>query len=62
MTEVEKSIHEKSDKINKVRKIIKQRAVSVDSIPVAQEELSTADWKAKAFACPDNTVQRNRGH
>lgn len=57
MTEVEKSIHEKSDKINKVRKIIKQRAVSVDSIPLAQEELSTADWKAKAFACPDNTVR-----
>lgn len=57
MTEVEKSIHEQTDKINKVKQIIKERSSSVDGSQIVPEELSSENWKNKPFSCPGNTVR-----
>ncbi|MDD6489266.1 MAG: DNA (cytosine-5-)-methyltransferase [Clostridia bacterium] len=57
MTEVEKSIHEESDKINMVKKIIKERSSVIDNSEIVPEEISTDVWKDKQFSCPNNTVR-----
>lgn len=57
MTDVEKSIHEETDKINKVKKIIREHATSVDNSQIIPELLSTEDWKIKHFSYPNNTVR-----
>lgn len=57
MTETEKSIYEKSDKINKVKDIIKERSNTINDFQITPEMLSTAEWKSKNFSCPNNTVR-----
>lgn len=57
LTSVEKSILENSDKIINVKKIIKERSNSIDSILTTPEILSSAQWKDKKFAFPKRTVR-----
>lgn len=57
LTDVEKSILEESDKISKVKKIVKKRSSSVDDTPIIQEDLSTTNWKNKEFMFPERTVR-----
>lgn len=56
MTDVEKSIREESEKINRVKKIVKEKPLDDEKEPVA-EELSAASWKELEFSCLDNTVR-----
>ena len=57
MTKVEESIHEQSEKINKVKKIVKERSSAIDNSQIIPEEISTEDWKTKDFSMPNNTVR-----
>ena len=57
MTEVEKSIHEESEKISEARKAIKARKQIIDNSDIIPEELANDDWKAKEFSFPGNTVR-----
>ena len=57
MTEVEKSIHEESEKISEARKAIKARKQIIDNSDIIPEELASDDWKAKEFSFPGNTVR-----
>ena len=57
MTKVEESIHEQSDKINKVKKIVKEKTHAVDDCPILPEELSSECWKNKEFEFPNNTIR-----
>lgn len=57
MTIVEKDIFEESEKINKVKKIVKEKASKIKDTALAQEELSSEVWKEKEFLFPNNTVR-----
>lgn len=57
MTNVEKSIYEESEKINKAKRIIKEHSLVIDNSQIKPEELSTDDWKSKPFSFPNNTVR-----
>lgn len=57
LTDVEKSIHEESERINKVKKIVKQRKETVDNSTIIPEGLSNDDWKLKEFSFPNNKVR-----
>ncbi len=57
MTDVEKSIYEESEKISTARKAIKSRANATEITTVAQEVLSTEDWKSKPFANPNHIIR-----
>ena len=57
LTEVEKNIREESDKINTVKKIVKERSSAIDNSKIVPEELSTLDWKSLDFLYPHNTVR-----
>lgn len=57
MTEVEKSIYEKSDKISMAKKAIKKRSKSINNFTIAPEELSTNEWRAMEFNYPNNTIR-----
>lgn len=57
MTEVEKNIYEVSDKILKVKNIIKQRSTVISNYETIPEELSDDNWKEKEFSFPDNTIR-----
>lgn len=57
MTDVEKSIYEESEKISKVKKIIKKHSTKIDNSQIIPEELSTENWKTKQFVFPNNTVR-----
>lgn len=57
MTDVEKSIFEESEKINIVKATVKARASKVDNANLAEEILSTEDWKEKELAFTDRTVR-----
>ena len=53
MTDVEKSIHEQSDKITEARKAIKERKQTIDNSDIVAESLSSENWKVKDFSFPD---------
>lgn len=57
MTKVEESIHEQSEKINKVKRIVKERTSSVDNSQIIPENISQEDWKTKEFSMPNNIVR-----
>ena len=57
MTDVEKSIHEQSDKITEARKAIKERKQTIDNSDIVAESLSSENWKVKDFSFPDKTVR-----
>ena len=58
VTEVERSINEVSDKILKVRKIVKAKSDSISEIEeTIPEELSDSEWKNINFEFPDRIVR-----
>lgn len=57
MTDVEKSIHEESEKINEARKVIKARTKAIDNSDIVPEELANDAWKEKKFSFPENMVR-----
>lgn len=57
MTDVEKCIHEESEKITEARKAIKAREIAIDNSDLIPEELATESWKDKEFSSPSNTIR-----
>lgn len=57
MTDVEKSIHEESEKIDSVKKIVRARSAAIESTQFFPEELSTDEWKGLPFSHPGSTVR-----
>lgn len=58
MTMVEKSIFEQSEKIDKVKRIVKKKSKDIEyADDLEQEELSSEDWKEKNFFALENTVR-----
>ena len=57
MTDVEKSIIETSEQIDKVKKIVKKKSLSLGNAITVTEELSEDDWKNKEFSFPDSIVR-----
>lgn len=57
MTDVEKSIHEESEKIDSVKKIVRARSAAIESTQFSPEELSTDEWKGLPFSQPGATVR-----
>ena len=57
MTDVEKSIHEESEKISSVKKIVKARSAAIENTQFVPEGLSDAQWKDLDFSNPNATVR-----
>jgi hypothetical protein len=57
MTDVEKSIHEESEKISSVKKIVKARSAAIEQTQFVPEELSNDKWKNLEFSNPDATIR-----
>lgn len=57
MTKVEESIHEQSDRIDSVKKLVLERSSSIESANVTPEALSDNEWKELSFSAPDSTVR-----
>lgn len=57
LTKVEESIHEKSDKIDNIKKIVLERSASAADIRKPPEELASEQWKDLQFSFPDNTIR-----
>ena len=58
MTDVEKSIFEQTEKIDKVKSIVKKKSKDIEyADDLRQEELSNEDWKEKPFSALNNTVR-----
>ena len=57
MTDVEKSIHEESDRINSVKNIVKSRSNAITNVVTEQETLATDVWKDLSFSFPEHTVR-----
>ena len=57
MTDVEKSIHEESEKISSVKKIVKARSAAIENTQFVPEELSDVQWKDLEFSNPDATIR-----
>lgn len=57
MTDVEKSIHEESEKIASVKKIVRARSAAIESTQFSPEELSIDEWKELPFSQPGTTVR-----
>ena len=57
LTKVEKSIYEQSDKIEKVKKIVKTRCSQLSNELVEEEELATNNWKDSEFSQPNKVVR-----
>ena len=55
MTEVEKSIHEETDRITAVKKIVMEHEIEDKDIEF--EVLSSEPWKEKMFSSPEKTVR-----
>lgn len=56
-TKTEQSIHENSEKISKVKKIVKARSKTVELEDIPQEILSNENWKDKEFSHPERTIR-----
>lgn len=57
MTDVEKSIREESEKINNVKKIVRERTLEIEKLDAEPEKLSDEKWKEKTFEFPERTVR-----
>lgn len=57
LTDVEKSIFEKSEKISKVKEIVKARSTAIDDTLITPEDLSEIDWRKIIFSCPNSVVR-----
>lgn len=57
MTDVEKSIHEESEKISSVKKIVKARSAAIENTQFVPEELSDVQWKDLEFSNPDAMIR-----
>ena len=57
LTKVEESINESSEKIDKVKRIVKKRSSEISDPELIPEELDTTDWREKAFSHPENTIR-----
>ena len=57
MTDVEKSIHEESERISSVKKIVKARSAAIENTQFVPEELSDVQWKDLEFSNPDATIR-----
>ena len=58
MATVEKDITETSDKIAKVKAIVKKRAKAIKAIEYKEGEISNGThWKELSFAYPERTVR-----
>lgn len=57
LTEVQKSMHESSEKIEEVKKIVKRRAKKVGEEELIPENLADDNWKGKKFSHPENIVR-----
>ena len=57
MTDVEKSIHEESEKISSVKKIVKARSAAIENTQFVPEELSDLQWKDLEFSNPDAMIR-----
>lgn len=57
MTDVEKSIHEESEKISSVKKIVKARSAAIENTQFFPEELSDVQWKDLEFSNPDAMIR-----
>lgn len=57
MTDVEKSIMETSEQIDKVKKIFKKKSLSLGNAVTITEELSEDDWRNKEFSFSDSIVK-----
>ena len=56
MTKVEKSINEKSKRIDKVKKIVISKSLKINDIS-KEENISNSNWKNKKFSLPNNIVR-----
>ena len=56
-TKVEKSIHEESEKINTVKRIVLERSSAIEDTQTIPEELSSEEWKELEFSFPNKTVR-----
>lgn len=56
-TKVQESIHEESEQINRVKRIVSARSSALDASFLEQERLAEDDWKEHAFAYPERTVR-----
>ena len=56
-TAVQKSINEKSSKIDNAKKIIMYRSKKIDQVNFAEENLSDANWQKKKFECAEKVVR-----
>ena len=57
LTKVEESITERSEKIDKVKKIVKARSSEISNPELIPEDLDTEDWRDKEFSHPDYTIR-----
>lgn len=57
MTKVEESIHEKSEKIDSVKKIVLERSSALEEATRIQANLASDDWKERDFAYPERTIR-----
>ncbi len=57
MTNVEKSIHEESERIDSVKKLVRARSAAIKNTENTPEELSDDDWKSLIFSCPNKTIR-----
>lgn len=58
MTSVEKQIRENTEKIAKVKEIVKKRKQIVSNKELSENEIDTQEnWKEKKFSRPDNTIR-----
>ena len=57
MTDVERSIHEESEKIDSVKKIVRARSAAIENTQFSLEDLDDSEWKSKAFSNPNATIR-----
>ncbi len=57
LTDTQKSMYESSEKIEKVKKIVKKRAKKIGNTELIPELLSDDNWKERKFSHSENTVR-----
>ena len=60
MTDVERSIHEESEKIDSVKKIVRARSAVIENTQFSPEDLDDSEWKSKAFSNPNCSSRVSR--
>lgn len=57
LTDIEKDIYEKSEKIDEAKKIINERFLMINDSQIIQEDISTENWRDKKFLFPNNIIK-----